>query len=112
MKRLIYPKCTDSRKYTNTLNREHLCTYADKTNPEVYLFLKSTIIEKNCKFYNTHELDDLITEKYPEWKQLKYPFRVSIILAVLMVDFGFMLWSTRSKKIVYDPKKPECYERS
>ena len=112
MKRLLATKPkTDRRKYNNSLNRENLRAYADKTNPEIYPFLKKIIVDKNCKYYNTHELDDMIIEKYPEWAGNGYAFRLSIILAVLMVDFGFKLWgSGRPKKVVYDPTRPECYE--
>ena len=98
-----------NRKNNVNLKRKNLVTYATKPNANILPYLKQIVIEKNCKYYNTHNLDVDILKAYPEWANLKRAFRISVILAVLMEEFGFKLWSedSRNKKIVYDPSRED-----
>ena len=96
-------------KQENNLARAKLPKYISKSNPGVYPYLKKIVVEMDCKYYNTRILDDKICEEYPEWKTIFRNFRLSIIFAILTEEFKFEPWTKHSKKVVYDPSKPDCY---
>jgi hypothetical protein len=104
------PKLLSGYRESSKLNMDDYLDYAGGRirNP-----LSELLQNRQCTYVNTRELDDLLCEKlkdsdiyydgYRRWIEVHRSVRIRIMTRVLMREFGYLMWSGSTKKILYKP---------
>jgi hypothetical protein len=87
----------------------YICTTQRKLHPQLH-----TVVNKYpSTFINTREMDDMLCEHlknsktqfdgYRRWIEVHRSIRIRIITKSLIEDFGYIMWSGKTRKVLFKP---------
>jgi hypothetical protein len=104
-------------RLANKVNPTSINNYIDKMVTTMHPFVNDKLVNSRVMFVNIHELDDVLCDDMKnddtkidgryKWIEIKRNIRLRIISTTLKRDFGYILWSGNSHRVLYNPKTSE-----
>jgi hypothetical protein len=76
-------------------------------------YIRQIVIKQKGSFINSREVDDILCESLKtdktlfdgehRWIEINRSIRVRVVIKTLEDEFGYKMWSGKSKKVLYKP---------
>lgn len=98
----------------------NLNTYVESLTKSIRPYIKAELKDVKSSYVNSRELDDKLCEDLKDskelvdgehrWIEIHRSLRVRIIIQTLIKEFGYEMWSGKTKKVLYKP--PSGFKRA
>jgi len=106
-------------------NKQHplnIINYINGMAKTIRPIIKKELVMPKATYVNTRELDDILCNKMKDdltkidgthrWIEIHRNVRVRIIINALKKEFGYVMWSGNSRKVLYKPIPSSSFKKA